>query len=105
MDHLSAYGSLFHKEATTAGSQLVARAVAGVAAILAFTVFMVLAGTALMIGFIHGQFHWMLLAVPGAALILAGIAGSIAMKPLNSERFPELKAQIDSDAQALRTVS
>jgi hypothetical protein len=28
-----------------------------------------------------------------------------AMKPFKSERFPELKAQIDSDAQALRTVA
>lgn len=105
MDHLSAYGSLFHKEATSAGSHLIARAVAGVTAILAFTVFLVLAGTALMLGFLQNQFHWMLLAVPGLALIFTIIATVIAMKPLNSERFPELKAQIDSDAQALRAVS
>jgi uncharacterized membrane protein YqjE len=105
MDHLSAYGSLFHKEATSAGSDLLARAVAGIAAILALAVFLALAGTALMLGFLQNQFHWMLVAVPGLALILAVIAAVIAMKPLKSERFPELKAQIDSDAQALRTVS
>ncbi|MDB5845466.1 MAG: hypothetical protein JWP79_2776 [Polaromonas sp.] len=105
MDHVSAYGSLFHKEAKSAGSDLIARAVAGIAAILAFVVFLALAGMALMLGFVQNQFHWMLVAVPGVVLILAIIATAIAMKPLKSERFPELKAQIDSDAQALRTVS
>lgn len=105
MDHLSAYGSLFHKEATSAGSDLLARAVAGVTAILASALFLGLVGVALMLGFSQNQFHWMLVAVPGVALVLAIIAAVIAMKPLKSERFPELKAQIDSDAQALRTVS
>ena len=105
IDHLSAYGSLFQKEASSAGSHLIARALAGIAAILAFSVFLVLAGTALMLGFLQNQFHWMLVAVPGLALALAVIAAVIAMKPLKSERFPELKAQVDSDAQALRSVS
>ena len=58
-----------------------------------------------MLGFLQNQFHWVLVVVPGVALIGAIIAAVIAMKPLKSERFPELKAQIDSDAQALRTVS
>jgi len=105
MDHLSAYGSLFHREATTAGTDLITRAVAGVAAILALAVFLALAGIAAMLGFLQNQFHWVLVVVPGVALIGAIIAAVIAMKPLKSERFPELKAQIDSDAQALRTVS
>lgn len=105
MDHLSAYGSLFHREAASAGNDLMARAVAGVVAILALVVFMVLTGTAVMLGFLQNQFHWALIVVPGVALLLTVIAGAIVMKPLKSERFPELKAQIDSDAQALRTVS
>lgn len=105
MDHLSAYGSLFHREAASAGNDLMARAVAGVVAILALVIFMVLTGTAVMLGFLQNQFHWALIVVPGVALLLTVIAGAIVMKPLKSERFPELKAQIDSDAQALRTVS
>ncbi|MDB5931251.1 MAG: hypothetical protein JWR60_2958 [Polaromonas sp.] len=105
MNHISAYGSLFHKEASSAGAELLARVVAGVVAILALVVFLGLAGTALMLGFLHGQFHWMLLVVPGFALVLLIVAVTIAMKPLKSERFPELRAQIDSDAQALRTVA
>ena len=105
MDHLSAYGSLFHKEASSAGSEFLARAVASVVAILALAVFLGLTGTALMLGFLQNQFHWILVAVPGFALALLIGAVLIARKPLKSERFPELKAQIDSDAQALRTVA
>ncbi|MDB5885238.1 MAG: hypothetical protein JWR74_1409 [Polaromonas sp.] len=105
VDHLSGYAALFHKEATNAGSELLTRAVAGVAAILTFVVFLGLAGTAVMLGFLNNQFHWALVLVPGFTLALTVAAAMIAMKPLKSERFPELKAQIDSDAQALRTVS
>lgn len=105
MDHLSAYGSLFHKEASSAGSALLARAVAGVVAILALVVFLGLAGTALMLGFLQNQFHWVLVIVPGVSLALLIVAIMVAMRPLKSERFSELKAQIDSDAQALRTVA
>lgn len=105
IDHLSAYGSLFHKEATTAGTDLLARVIAGVVAILALVVFLGLAGTAVMLGFIQNQFHWALVLVPGFALVLLIIAVMVVKKPFKSERFPELKAQIDSDAQALRTVS
>ena len=105
MDHLSAYGALFHKEASSAGSELLTRAVAGLIALLAGAVFLGLTGIALMLGFLQNQFHWVLVAVPGFSLVLLMIAIVAARKPLKSERFPELKAQIDSDAQALRTVA
>ena len=105
VDHLSAYGSLFHKEATSAGSELLTRVVAAVVAVLALVVFLGLTGTAIMLGILQNQFHWVLLVVPGIALGLLIAAVVMAMKPFKSERFPELKAQIDSDAQALRTVS
>lgn len=105
MDHLSAYAALFHEEASSAGSELLARAVAWVLAVLSIFVFLGLAGTALMLGFMQNQFHWVLVAVPGFALVLAVATVHSARKPLQSERFPELKAQIDSDAQALRTLA
>jgi len=105
MDHLSAYGALLHKEASSAGSELLARAVAGLIAVLAGAVFLSLTGIALMLGFLQNQFHWILVVVPGVSLVLLVIAVLAAKKPFKSERFPELKAQIDSDAQALRTVA
>lgn len=105
MDHVAAYGSLFHKEASSAGADFMVRAAAGITALLASAVFLVLAGVALMLGFVQGQFHWILVVVPGVVLAITAGAAMVAMKPLKSERFPELKAQLDSDAQALRTVS
>lgn len=105
IDHLSGYAALFHQEAATAGSELVARAVAWVLAVLTGVVFVILAGVALMLGLMQNQFHWALVAVPGFVLLLCVIAFVKAGKPISSERFPELKAQIDSDARALRVVA
>lgn len=105
VEHLSAYSELLQKEASSAGSELLVRIAAGLVAVLAWFVFLGLAGTALMLGVLQNQFHWVLLAVPGLVLAIAVIATSMAMKPLRRERFPELKAQIDSDTQALRAVA
>ncbi|WP_348045632.1 hypothetical protein [Polaromonas sp.] len=102
MDHVSAYVALFHEEVSDVGTDLVARAVAWVIAVLAAGVFLALAGTAVMLGMIHNQFHWALAVVPGVALVIVIAAVLRARKPFVHERFPELKAQIDNDARALR---
>ncbi len=102
VDHLSAYAALFQEEASNAGTDLVARAVAWVVAVVAAAIFLGLAGTAVMLGMLQNQFHWALVAVPGVALAIVFVAVLKARKPAASERFPELKAQIDSDARALR---
>jgi hypothetical protein len=73
--------------------------------VLLGVVFLGLAGTALMLGFLQNQFHWVLIAVPGVALLFTIIAIFQAKKPFQSERFPELKAQIDSDTRALRSAA
>ena len=104
LDHLSAYAALLHQEAASAGAELLTRVVAWLMAVMLGVVFLGLAGTALMLGLLQNQFHWVLVAVPGAALLLAAVAVLLAKKPFQSERFPELKAQIDSDARALRSV-
>jgi hypothetical protein len=105
VDHLSAYAALFHDEASSAASALLTRAVAWVLVVLSAVVFLGLAGTALMLGLLQNQFHWGLVAVPGFALGLLLIAFFVAKKPLQSERFTELKAQMDSDKRALRSVA
>jgi peptidoglycan/LPS O-acetylase OafA/YrhL len=101
-DHLSAYAALFQEEASEAGSEVLTRVVAWAVAVVAAAVFLCLAGTAVMLGMLHNQFHWALVVVPGVALAILVGAALRARKPLTSERFPELKAQIDSDARALR---
>ncbi len=101
MDHVSAYAALFHQEASSAGSDLLQRVVAWGLAAVSGVVFLVLAGVAVMFGVLQQQFHWVLIGVPAVALLLVA-AVMQALKPVSSECFPELKAQIDNDTRALR---
>ena len=103
-DHVSAYGALISEEATQAGSDLVGRAIALTLLILSTILILGLAGAAVMLGFMLNQFHWVLVVVPGVALLLMIIAAVRAKRPLKGERFQVLKRQLDSDAQALRSV-
>ena len=105
VEHVSAYSALFHQEATQAGSVLLKRYLAWAAAAICGLVFVLFAGIALMMGILHNQFHWVLVAVPGSALALMLVAIAKAKAPLTEARFTELKAQIDSDIQALRAAS
>ena len=102
LGHLSAYGALVGQEAKTAGAQVARRALAWLLAVVCGSVFISMAGIALMLGFLHNQFHWVLVGVPCVALLATVIALIQANKPLDSEHFPELKAQLHSDATALR---
>lgn len=102
MGHLSAYGALFGQEAKVAGSQLAQRALAWLLTVVCGSVFISMTGIALMLGFLQNQFHWVLVAVPGAALLTTLLAYMQAKKPLATEHFPDLKAQLHSDASALR---
>ena len=105
LDHLSAYGALIHEVASSAGSDFMKTIVAWLVAILAALLFLGLTGTALMLGFMQNQFHWVLVAVPGFALLLLVVAVARARKPVVNKPFAEIKAQLDSDVQALRSVA
>jgi Putative Actinobacterial Holin-X, holin superfamily III len=104
IDHLAAYGALVRLEASNAGSELITRVVAWLLALFAGIIFLGFAGIAIMLGFVNNNFSWALVIVPGVPLIIAISAFIMAKKPLRSEHFPELKAQIKSDAQALQAV-
>ncbi len=102
VDHVAAYAALVHDEAVGVGVDLLARAAAWVVAVLTAVVFLGLTGVAVMLGLMQNQFHWVLVLVPGAAFLMVVVAVLRAVKPWQTERFPELKAQIESDARALR---
>lgn len=104
VDHLTAYGALVRQEALSAGSELVIRLVAWVSVAIAGIIFFLFAGIAVMLGFINEHFHWALVIVPGVPLAVAIGAFAIANKPVHSDRFPVLKAQIKKDAEALHAV-
>jgi hypothetical protein len=104
MDHVAGYAALVQEEASTVGMALARRAIAWVVAMLAFMVFLVLAGTAVMLGVMQDEFRWILVAVPAVALLACVLAWNVARQRLPAKAFTELKAQIDADTQALRTV-
>ena len=105
VDHLSAYAALFGQEARTAGTEVVERLLAWVLAVICGSVFLILAGVGLMLGFMQNQFHWILIVVPLVALALTALAVTKAKKPLPPEHFPLIKQQLDADAVALRMAS
>jgi hypothetical protein len=103
MDHVAGYAALAQEEASTVGVQVARRAAAWAVAGVGLLVFLILAGVAFMIGATTG-FHWALVVVPAVPLVIAGIAFGVARQPLPSSAFTELRAQLDADAQALRTM-
>lgn len=105
VEHVSAYSALLHEEASQAGTALVARYLAWVVAALCCAAFVLFAGISLMLGLLQNQFHWVLIAVPGSALLMMVIAVARAKAPPAQAQFKGLKAQIDSDIQALKAVS
>ena len=105
VDHVSGYAQLFQQEATGVGMSLMRRAIAWIAAAVSALVFLGLAGAAVMLGVLQNQFHWVLVLVPGCALMATVAALYWAKRPVESEKFPELRAQLDSDIRALRSVA
>lgn len=101
-EHLANYGALVRQEAQEASRGIVARAVAGVLAAVSAMLALALIGVAVMLGVLHGSFHWVLAAVPGTAILIALVAGYIAARPSPFHAFADLREQLDADLHALR---
>jgi hypothetical protein len=102
IDHVAGYASLMREEASTVGTEVAKRAIAWGVAVMSFIVFLVLAGVAAMLGVMMDRFHWILLLVPGAVLVLAVVAFLQARQKLPHKAFTELRSQLDADAETLR---
>lgn len=105
IDHLSAYAALLQQEASQVSQTLVNRVLIWCIAVMSAAICVVFSGTALMLGVLNNQFHWILLAVPGSMAICALVAIALARKPVLAEHFSNFKSQLSSDTQALRTAS
>jgi hypothetical protein len=103
MDHVAGYAALAQEEASSVGTEVVKRAAAWAACGIGALLFVLFAGIAIMIGAVH-EFHWALLLVPAVPLALAAAAFMVARKKMPGRAFAELRAQLDADAQALRTL-
>ena len=104
MEHVAGYAALVRDEASSAGVQVAKRAIAWAVTLISALLFLILAGVAVMVGAVNDQFHWALVLVPGIALATAIAAFMVARKPLPDKAFGELKAQLDADAQVLRSI-
>ncbi|MBC7605165.1 MAG: phage holin family protein [Ramlibacter sp.] len=104
MDHVAGYAALVQEEASSLGVHVAQRVLAWCIAIVALLVFLVLAGVAVMLGAMNDEFSWALVLTPVAALVVGLVAVAFAKRKLPSKGFTELKAQLDADSQALRTI-
>jgi ACR3 family arsenite efflux pump ArsB len=100
--HLAGYGSLVHEELSDVGKQFVRHAVAWLLAAVLALLFLVFAGTAVMLGCVDETFHWALVAVPGITLLLAILAFAYARQPMAATRFEALKTQLELDIHAMK---
>ena len=100
-DHLANYMALVREEAGSATKHVVARIIAGVLAAVSAMMALGLIGVAVMLGFLHGSFHWVLVAVPGAAILIAAVSGWYASRPASFEGFEDIRAQLEADVRAL----
>lgn len=105
VDHLSAYAALVGEEAATTGRDLQVRVLAWAVAGVAALVFVLLAGVAVMVGVLHDRFHWVLVLVPGLALLTMLVALLASRRPTPQQRFAELRRQIAADIGLLRMSS
>lgn len=101
--HFSGYVALVGEETKSASAQLLGRIIAGFLAALCAAVFLMMTGVAVMLGFLQGQFHWALVAVPACAFVMTLLAVFKAMKPATKEAFVELKTQLDKDLEMFNT--
>ncbi|MDH6166608.1 hypothetical protein M2282_001755 [Variovorax boronicumulans] len=100
-DHLANYAALVRQETAQAGRGLVARIVAGVLAAASVMLALGLIGVAVLLGVLHGTFHWVLVAVPGVAVVIAALCGWYATRPSPSYGFEDLRSQVEADLRAL----
>ncbi|VTU21598.1 hypothetical protein [Variovorax sp. PBL-E5] len=99
--HIANYGALVREEAAEASRVLVARLVAGMLAAVSAMLALGLIGVAVMLGVLDGRFHWVLVVVPGVAILIALIAIFVAARPTEFHGFSDLRAQLDADVRAL----
>ena len=103
LEHAAGYAALLREETQSLRGALVSRLLAWTVAVVSFLLFIVLAGTAAMLGAITHSFHWMLLLAPGTALALSATAFLQARRRLPQPLLGLLRAQLEADARTLRT--
>ena len=103
--HLANYSRLVKAEVTAVGTSLAVRAISAAIALVALLLALGISAIAVMLGFLHGSFHWILVIVPGVAWLIALIGTGRAMKATSVEqKVDAVKDEVDADFQMLKLV-
>lgn len=102
--HLRNHVELVKKELGDAGRSIAYKVAGAIMALVALVLALGLTGTALMLGALHGSFHWALLAVPGVAWVLTIAGVIVAMKSSLRDDVQDVKDELEADLAVLRTV-
>lgn len=103
--HLANYVELVRGELSAVGSSLAMRAASAVVALVALLLAVGLTGIAVMLGFLHGSFQWVLVIVPGAAWVLVLIGVVLAMRSSTvKEKVDDVKDEMEADLRMLRLI-
>lgn len=102
-NHLAGYAALLKEETSQASRSLVTRLVSGALALVSALLAASLSGIAIMLGVLHGSFNWVLVIVPGVAVVLAIVCAMVARRPVQSHAFADLRAQFDADVIAFNS--
>ncbi len=105
VNHLGAYAALLKQETNDAGRTLITRILVWLIAVMSVVICVILAGTALMLGVLQNQFHWVLVAVPGTMALCSLVAFVCTTKTVLANHFSNITSQLLSDASALRTAA
>lgn len=100
-DHIANYSALVKDEVAKASRGFVVRIVAGAVAAIGAILALALTGVAVMLGGVNGSFHWVLVIVPGVAFLITAISVYLAMRPVLSHAFNDIRAQLSADMHAL----
>lgn len=101
INHLANYLDLFRQESMGVMSNAVRKAIALAVVAAGLCLFLVFSGVAVMLGVMQGQFHWVLVVVPLAPLLMALIALKISTKPVIGNEIEEIRQQFKADLEML----
>lgn len=95
--HVQNYGELLRSEAQATAKYWVMTCIAWFMCAACLLLFIAFAGMAVMIGFTQERFHWILILVPGIALLLAVVAGLVGMRKNQRSSLGLIQQQFAAD--------
>lgn len=103
-NHFANYAELVKAEVASIGTSLAIRAACAALAVVALMLALGLTGVAVMMGFLSGAFHWVLVIVPGVAWLLTLIAATVAMRSTMKRKVDDMKDEVDADLKMMRLI-